>query len=102
MTKTCEGLDTGLASGEALVDGVVSMAVGCGVGLACTWAARGVQAAISTSAMRLPARRWEMEIRREREQRITSLRFEGDELLDQRNGVDQPTAAGLGELGACD
>jgi len=41
-----------------------------------------------------------MEIRPERGGRITSLRFEGEEILDQGIGVDQPTAEGFVEGGA--
>ena len=41
-----------------------------------------------------------MEIRPERGGRITSLRLDGDELLDQGIGVDQPTAEGFVEAGA--
>lgn len=52
------------------------------------------------STVRLTANRWAMEIRPERGGRITSLRLEGDELLDQGIGVDQPTAEGFVEGGA--
>ena len=41
-----------------------------------------------------------MEIRPERGGRITSLRLDGEELLDQGIGVDQPTAKGFVEGGA--
>jgi galactose mutarotase-like enzyme len=41
-----------------------------------------------------------MEIRPERGGRITSLRLDGDELLDQGIGIDQPTAQGFVEGGA--
>jgi hypothetical protein len=41
-----------------------------------------------------------MEIRPERGGRITSLRLDGEELLDQGIGVDQPTAQGFVEGGA--
>ena len=41
-----------------------------------------------------------MEIRPDRGGRITSLRLEGEELLDQGIGVDQPTAEGFVEGGA--
>lgn len=44
--------------------------------------------------------RWAMEIRPERGGRITSLRLDGEELLDQGIGVDQPTAKGFVEGGA--
>ena len=41
-----------------------------------------------------------MEVRPDRGGRITSLRLEGDELLDQGIGIDQPTAEGFVEGGA--
>ena len=41
--------------------------------------------------MRLAAKRWAVAIRPERGGRITSLRLDGEELLDQGIGVDQPT-----------
>jgi galactose mutarotase-like enzyme len=50
--------------------------------------------------MRMTGGRWEMEIRPERGGRITSLRLDGEELLDQGIGVDQPTAKGFVEGGA--
>src|SRR5437868_6521036 len=50
--------------------------------------------------MRLTARRWAMEIRPQRGGRITSLRLDGDELLDQGIGVDQPTEEGFVAAGA--
>ncbi len=50
--------------------------------------------------MRIAAARWEMEVRPERGGRITSLRLDGHELLDQGIGVDQPTAEGFVEGGA--
>ena len=50
--------------------------------------------------LRMATGRWEMEIRPERGGRITSLRLDGDELLDQGIGVDQPTAKGFVEGGA--
>lgn len=52
------------------------------------------------SPVRLAANRWEMVIRPERGGRITSLRLDGEELLDQGIGVDQPTAYGFVEGGA--
>src|SRR5260370_41003121 len=52
------------------------------------------------SPVRLGANRWEMVIRPERGGRITSLRLDGEELLDQGIGVDQPTAYGFVEGGA--
>jgi galactose mutarotase-like enzyme len=50
--------------------------------------------------MRMTGGRWEMEIRPERGGRITSLRLDGEELLDQGIGVDQPSAKGFVEGGA--
>src|SRR5256886_17653471 len=50
--------------------------------------------------MRLASRRWEIEVRAERGGRITSVRLDGEELLDQGIGVDQPTANGFVEGGA--
>ena len=44
--------------------------------------------------------RWEVEANPERGGRITSLRLDGEELLDQGIGVDQPTADGFVEGGA--
>ena len=41
-----------------------------------------------------------MEIRPERGGRVTSLRLDGEEILDQGIGVDQPTAEGFVEAGA--
>jgi galactose mutarotase-like enzyme len=43
---------------------------------------------------------WALETRPARGGRITSLRLEGEELLDQGIGVDQPTADGFVESGA--
>jgi galactose mutarotase-like enzyme len=50
--------------------------------------------------MRIAAQRWELEIRPERGGRIVSLRLDGEELLDQGIGVDQPSANGFVEGGA--
>ena len=50
--------------------------------------------------MKMAGGRWELEIRPERGGRITSLRLDGEELLDQGIGVDKPTAAGFVEAGA--
>src|SRR2546430_17245920 len=50
--------------------------------------------------MRVASRRWEIEVRPERGGRITSVRLDGEELLDQGIGVDQPTANGFVEGGA--
>ena len=70
------------------------------MGLGCTWAALCVHAAKNMTVVRLAAARWTMEIRPERGGRITSLRLDGEELLDQGIGVDQPTAEGFVEGGA--
>ena len=50
--------------------------------------------------MRMAAGRWELDIRPERGGRIVSIRLDGEELLDQGIGVDQPTAKGFVEGGA--
>jgi len=52
------------------------------------------------SVINISAKRWALEIRPERGGRITSLRLDGEELLDQGIGVDQPTAKGFVEGGA--
>jgi hypothetical protein len=52
------------------------------------------------SVISISAMRWALEIRPERGGRITSLRLDGEELLDQGIGVDQPTAKGFVEGGA--
>jgi galactose mutarotase-like enzyme len=44
--------------------------------------------------------RWELVVRAKRGGRITSLRLDGDELLDQGIGVDDPAADGFLEAGA--
>src|SRR5690348_9889868 len=92
--------------------GGAMLGVGMTIGDTCT-AATGVSsgwilaawpphaAAISIGpAMRMAATRWDLEIRPERGGRITSLRLDGEELLDQGIGVDQPTANGFVEGGA--
>src|SRR5712671_1584693 len=43
---------------------------------------------------------WEMEVRPERGGRITSLRLDGEELLEQGIGIDDPRAAGFVAGGA--
>jgi hypothetical protein len=48
----------------------------------------------------MAAGRWALEVRPERGGRIVSLRLDGEELLDQGIGVDQPTAEGFVEGGA--
>ncbi len=48
----------------------------------------------------MAAGRWELVARPERGGRIVSLRLDGEELLDQGIGVDQPTAEGFVEAGA--
>ncbi len=50
--------------------------------------------------MRISGHRWALEIRPERGGRITSVRLDGEELLDQGIGIDQPTARGFVEGGA--
>lgn len=73
---------------------------GDALGLTWTCAVVEVQAAITKSPVKLSAKRWEMAIRPERGGRITSFRLDGEELLDQGIGVDQPTANGFVEGGA--
>lgn len=48
----------------------------------------------------MAAGRWALEARPERGGRIVSLRLDGEELLDQGIGVDEPTAKGFVEGGA--
>jgi galactose mutarotase-like enzyme len=50
--------------------------------------------------MRLTSPRWTLEVTPERGGRITSLRLDGEELLDQGIGIDQPDAIGFVEAGA--
>jgi galactose mutarotase-like enzyme len=50
--------------------------------------------------MKIAARRWALEVRPDRGGRICSLRLDGEEVLDQGIGVDQPTADGFVEGGA--
>src|SRR5260370_25631744 len=52
------------------------------------------------SPVRVAAGRWERAIRPERGGRITALRLDGEELLDQGIGGDQPPAYGFVEGGA--
>jgi hypothetical protein len=89
-----DGVGDGITTvGEATIDGAAT-----GVDLTC--ATPCVHAPSNVSAVRLSAKRWNMEIRPERGGRITSLRLDGEELLDQGIGVDQPTAKGFVEGGA--
>jgi galactose mutarotase-like enzyme len=65
----------------------------------------GLQALATTATtiaeiVRIGSTRWDLEVRPERGGRITSLRLDGEELLDQGIGVDQPTAKGFVEGGA--
>jgi len=50
--------------------------------------------------MKMAAGRWQLEIRPERGGRVVSLRLDGEEILDQGIGIDQPTADGFVEGGA--
>jgi galactose mutarotase-like enzyme len=52
------------------------------------------------AVLRLAAGRWELAVIPERGGRVASLRLDGEELLDQGIGVDQPTAKGFVEGGA--
>jgi hypothetical protein len=89
-----------VGEGSWLGDGDATAPTGVGVG----WATLPVwppqPAPPSIAAMRMAGGRWEVEIRPERGGRITSLRLDGEELLDQGIGVDQPTAEGFVEGGA--
>jgi hypothetical protein len=87
----------GVGSGEGLGKARI---VGDGFGVVWTSAAGPPHPASTVSDIRLAAKRWEMAIRPERGGRITSLRLDGEELLDQGIGVDQPTAEGFVEGGA--
>ena len=102
MMKTCDGVGEGDASG--LMSGG-DWTAATGVGLGWTWAVAGPQAPSNRAAkiaapVRLRSKRWELESRPERGGRIASLRLDGEELLDQGIGVDQPTAKGFVEGGA--
>lgn len=52
------------------------------------------------AVVRLHGGPWEVEVRPQRGGRITSIRLDGAELLDQGIGVDDPTATGFVEAGA--
>src|SRR2546421_13036320 len=104
MMNTCDGVGVGEGSGLAASGGVWTAATGVGLGWT-TLPVAGPQAPIDRAAtiaapMRLRSRRWDLEVRPERGGRITSLRLDGEELLDQGIGVDQPTAKGFVEGGA--
>jgi galactose mutarotase-like enzyme len=90
-----EGEGSTLGVGEGC-----AVAMGVSVGFAWPdWPPHAAPASIG-AAMRMATQRWEIEIRPERGGRITSLRLDGEELLDQGIGVDQPTANGFVEAGA--
>ena len=101
MTKTCGRTGDGLASGLGL-GATIGDEEGDGLGLGTATAALEVQAAptriaqVATARMRpvvkIAAGRWQLEAKPERGGRIVSLRLDGEELLDQGIGVDQPTA----------
>src|SRR5213593_3804415 len=104
MMNTCDGGGGGEGSGLAAWGGVWTAATGVGLGWT-TLPVAGPQAPIDRAAtiaapMRLRSTRWDLEVRPERGGRITSLRLEGEELLDQGIGVDQPSAKGFVEGGA--
>ena len=104
MMNTCDGVGVGEGSGLAAWGGVWTAATGVGLGWT-TLPVAGPQAPIDRAAtiaapMRLRSTRWDLEVRPERGGRITSLRLEGEELLDQGIGVDQPSAKGFVEGGA--
>jgi hypothetical protein len=84
---------------EGMGEGLVSIAA-TGVWLGwgrCAWPP---QPATRIAAMRIAAGRWALEVRPERGGRIVSLRLDGEELLDQGIGIDQPTANGFVDGGA--
>src|ERR1700752_4934965 len=95
--KTCVLVGVGLARPAGEGDGC-SLATGLCVG----WARApcAPQAAASIGRVRIAARRWTVEARPERGGRITPLRLDGQELLDQGIGVDQPTADDFVDGGA--
>src|SRR3989441_3731075 len=104
MMNTCDGVGVRVGSGLAAWGGVWTAATGVGLGWT-TLPVAGPQAPIDRAAtiaapMRLRSARWDLEVRPERGGRITSLRLEGEELLDQGIGVDQPSAKGFVEGGA--
>src|SRR5438132_11215454 len=104
MMNTCDGVGVGEGSGLAAWGGVWTAATGVGLGWT-TLPVAGPQAPIDRAAtiaapMRLRSTRWDLEVRPERGGRITSLRLDGEELLDQGIGVDQPTAKSFVEGGA--
>jgi hypothetical protein len=104
MTKTWGGGGVGEGEGEGVGvgegEGDSTTATGVGLGRAAYPDQPPHPAALSIAAMRMAAGRWELEIRPERGGRITSLRLDGQELLDQGIGVDQPNATGFVEGGA--
>jgi len=92
-----DGDGEGAALAEAAAVGTI-WATGVWPGWArCAWPPHP---ATRIAAMRMAAGRWELDIRPERGGRIVSLRLDGEELLDQGIGVDQPTANGFVEGGA--
>ncbi|HYM66841.1 MAG TPA: hypothetical protein VEW68_06095 [Patescibacteria group bacterium] len=109
MTKTWggEGVELGAALG---VGEAVSAGDGDGLGLGVATEARVPQAAATRIAQAAAASmrpvvsiaggRWGLDARPERGGRVVSLRLDGEELLDQGIGVDQPTADGFVEGGA--
>src|SRR5438105_6531540 len=100
ITKTCAGGGVGVGEGSTTGEGEVWIAAR-GVCLGWTWPDWPPHAAVSIgAAMRMAAQRWELEVRPERGGRITSLRLDGEELLDQGIGVDPPTADTFVEGGA--
>jgi galactose mutarotase-like enzyme len=103
ITNTVEApAGVGVAEGEA-DEGTIPARPALALRLACVddgpHALATITARIGT-AMKLNFGRWAMEIRPERGGRITSLRLDGEELLDQGIGIDQPTAKGFVEAGA--
>lgn len=89
-------------------DGLAICRAGEADGLDRTWAdcwlppqaAPASTATIAAMLRRIRGGRWELAANPERGGRIVSLRLDGEELLDQGIGVDQPTAEGFVEGGA--
>src|SRR5438445_11003672 len=101
MMNTCDGVGVGEGSGLAAWGGVWTAATGVGLGWT-TLPVAGPQAPIDRATtiaapMRLRSKRWDLAVRPERGGRSTSLRLEGEDLLEQGSGGDQPTAKGLVE-----
>src|SRR5690348_1179128 len=101
MTKTWLSGGAMLGVGTAGGDTCTAATGVCSVWIfAAPWPLAPHPAAASIARVRMAAGRWELVARPERGGRITSLRLDGEELLDQGIGVDQPTAKGFVDGGA--